>query len=213
MTPYNYSEIKDTKWYFEKYNPQILALADADHDGYITFTEFFFFLTIYQISSELIKKEFDRLGGKMNKDQFSTTLTNIRKKTIMGMKQTNKGAIDARMISASEEEFLHTNQKICENVFQNADTINFDTFLNIKKQIQIAFLHYEFCQFDIEEGQNPEDISISAEDLAKSLLVCLPWNKMQFYTKRAHQCEIQGRVTFNEYVAFQLLIENLDEIK
>ena len=44
---------------------------------------------------------------KMDKQQFSKTLTDLRKKTLLGQKQTNKGFIpDARLISAKEEEFL-----------------------------------------------------------------------------------------------------------
>jgi len=49
LTPYNYGEIKDSKEYLEKHGDKIkkvLNLADADNDGTIDFTEFFFFITI-----------------------------------------------------------------------------------------------------------------------------------------------------------------------
>lgn len=46
LTPYNYTEIKDSKEYFEKYNPDILKVADSNNDGVISFPEFFFFITI-----------------------------------------------------------------------------------------------------------------------------------------------------------------------
>lgn len=47
LTPYNYTALKDNKPYFEKYHPTILEMADIDHDGVISFPEFFFFITIH----------------------------------------------------------------------------------------------------------------------------------------------------------------------
>ena len=67
LTPYNYGEIKDTKEYMEKYSSKvgaILHLADADGDGTISFTEFFFFITILQLPDILIQKDFEKHEGK-----------------------------------------------------------------------------------------------------------------------------------------------------
>ena len=88
LTPYNYTEIKDNKEYFEKYNPDILKVADSNNDGVISFPEFFFFITILQLPIGLIAQEFARVdqkeGRKMTLEQFSKSLTKLRKKTIMG---------------------------------------------------------------------------------------------------------------------------------
>ena len=46
LTPYNFTELKSNKEYFEKNNPDILKIADADGNGDISFPEFFFFITI-----------------------------------------------------------------------------------------------------------------------------------------------------------------------
>lgn len=46
LTPYNYKEIRDNKAYFEKFNPEIMKIADVNLDGVISFPEFFFFITI-----------------------------------------------------------------------------------------------------------------------------------------------------------------------
>lgn len=46
LTPYNYTEMKDMKGYFEKYQPDVLKVADANNDGVISFPEFLFFITI-----------------------------------------------------------------------------------------------------------------------------------------------------------------------
>ena len=46
LTPYNYTEIKDNKQYFEHHSPTVLKVADCNDDGVISFPEFFFFITI-----------------------------------------------------------------------------------------------------------------------------------------------------------------------
>ena len=61
LTPYNFTEIKDNKAYFEKYTPEILKIADADGSGEISFPEFFFFVTILQLPEGLLLREFKNL--------------------------------------------------------------------------------------------------------------------------------------------------------
>ncbi len=71
LTPYNYTEIKDNKKYFEKFQPDILRVADSNNDGVVSFPEFFFFITIPQMPIGLLAKEFakrDPDGHKMNKE-------------------------------------------------------------------------------------------------------------------------------------------------
>jgi len=71
LTPYNYTEIKDNKSYFEKFKPDILRVADSNNDGVISFPEFFFFITILQLPIGLLAKEFakrDPEGLRMNKE-------------------------------------------------------------------------------------------------------------------------------------------------
>lgn len=110
LTPYNYTEMKDNKAYFEKFKPDVLKVADANNDGVISFPEFLFFITILQLPIGLLAKEFakcDPKDMKMDKSQFSKTLTRLRKKTLLGQKQTNKGNSiipDARNISANEQD-------------------------------------------------------------------------------------------------------------
>lgn len=71
LTPYNYTEIKDNKSYFEKHQPDVLKVADANGDGVISFPEFLFFITILQLPLGILAKEFarsDPVGMKMDRD-------------------------------------------------------------------------------------------------------------------------------------------------
>jgi len=45
-TPYNYTELRSPEDYMEKYKPELMEIVDCDKNGQISFTEFFFFLTL-----------------------------------------------------------------------------------------------------------------------------------------------------------------------
>lgn len=58
-----------------------------------------------------------------------------------------------------------------------------------------------------------EKNSIPAEDFAKSLLICLPLNQTNQYLKRIQNLNIEGSVSFEEFIAFAFFIDELDQIK
>jgi hypothetical protein len=84
------------------------------------------------------------------------------------------------MISAKEEEFLETNKEICNRLFEDKELISYKDFELFRNKLKLALRHYEFNQYDVNE----ENKTISAEDFAKSLLVCLPFKEAQKYYYR-----------------------------
>jgi len=60
---------------------------------------------------------------------------------------------------------------------------------------------------------NDEKETISIEDFAKSLLVCLPHNQATVYLKRIESLKLEGEVSFREFIAFQRFIDEVDNIK
>ena len=117
---------------------------------------------------------------------------------------------DARKISASEEEFLCTNQEVCKELFQDKMIINLSDFIAFRDKLKTALRHYEFHQYDVVDEERG---TISAEDFAKSLLVCLPLNHTQRYLKRIQTLNLEGEVTFEEFIAFQHFIDDFEAIK
>jgi hypothetical protein len=58
LTPFNYKAPKDYKNYFSKYGDLVktmMAVADVDGNGQISFCEFFFFVLFMQTTSKSIK--------------------------------------------------------------------------------------------------------------------------------------------------------------
>ena len=114
-SPYNHTALfKDSEDYIKDNNPQFFKKIDVSGEGFISFTEYFFFIVLLQVPSIKIKKAFKKYGGKMNQEQTSIELRNLRKDTKTGKKQQNKVAIDARLIKSSDESFMVTNKGIVE---------------------------------------------------------------------------------------------------
>lgn len=84
---------------------KIFSIADANQDGLISFTEFFFFVTILSLPDLTVKTTFEHHGtdGRMNCDQFADFLFNHRKETKYGKKLNDKETIlETRTVKATE---------------------------------------------------------------------------------------------------------------
>lgn len=70
MTPFCYSPFfEGCDDYLKEHTPGILKKVDADGDGSISFTEYFFFLMLLQIHPRKLKRVFNKYeGGKLTKD-------------------------------------------------------------------------------------------------------------------------------------------------
>ena len=128
---------------------------------------------------------------------------------MIGKKLQNKGKlIESRMISATEQDFLDTNKKLTETIFKDKDEITLSEFLDMKRSLQNGLLHYEFHQYDTDEND-----TISASDFALSLLSTLTFGQATRYHKRIEKIDLPGRVSFEEFVAFQRFTAKSDIIK
>ena len=107
MTPYCHTEFfEGTEEYLKEFTPDILQKVDADGDGTISFTEFFFFLVLLQIEARRLRRVFKKFkDGKMTKPEASEALRTLRKTTQAGQKQQDKVKLDARAIKSSDEDF------------------------------------------------------------------------------------------------------------
>ena len=216
LTPYNYGEIKSGKEYIDEHKERIgkvLHLADANDDGQISFTEFFFFVTVLQVNDSQMKNDFDQKGGKMTKDQFSKNMTAHRTKTKFGGAWLEKQKFDARRIQVSNQDFLDTNKLITDKVYKDKETLTFNDYLVIKTQLQEALLHYEFYQYDVIQEGGKE--YISSEDFAKSLLIFLPFSKYNTYIKHIEKnlSLKDHKVSFGEFLAFHYFMEDIEELR
>ncbi len=88
MSPFCYTPFfEGAEDYVKEHMPAIIKIVDADNDGTISFTEFFFFLVLHQLSYKDLKRGFaDFEGGKMHRDAASEFLRKIRKATQAGQK-------------------------------------------------------------------------------------------------------------------------------
>jgi len=180
LTPYNYGEIKsseDLEKYIEGFKTRVnkvLHYADADGDGIISFTEFFFFVTVLQLPETIIEKDFKKVD-KMDEATFSRCMTTHRKKTKFGSKlQENSqlAVLESRNVKAKEDDFLKTNKDITKKIFNGKESITLQDYLTLRAELQESLWHYEFYQYEVDEAS-----TISAEDFCRSLLIFMPFSK------------------------------------
>ncbi len=147
----------------------------------------------------------------MRSKEFSSTLTKLRKETIIGGKQANKSSSlpEGRLISAKEEDFIATNQAIVDQIFKGKDQIGLSDFEEFRHELRNALRHYEFHMYDVDE----ETDTISAEDFAKSLLTCMPYNQKGLYVKRIGKLNLEGKISWGQFVAFQNFIDDVEQLK
>lgn len=203
------AEKKKVPGYFDKFTPEIMTIVDANHDEKIDFNEYIFFITLLHLPEGEVLRVIEKISPeerKVSKLQFGPELIRLRKSTALGSKQHSRSFIpDGRKITSNEEQITEC---IIEHLFNEKEFITIDDFTQLKNKLKNALLHYEFHQFDVDENE-----TISCEDFAKSLLSCLNFNQATKFMRRIHSLNLEGRVSYPEYVAFHNLIEKADIIK
>ena len=94
-------------------------------------------------------------------------------------------------------------------MFEAKNNIGIEDFTTFKQKLRLALRHFEFHQYEVIEGKE----TISIEEFAKSLMVCLPQHQAALYFKRINSLNLEGEVTFNEFIAFQNFIDDVQTIK
>lgn len=80
--------------------------------------------------------------------------------------------------------------------------------MNLKNLIMEELLYYEFNCFEVDEN-----MSIAAEDFAKSIISYMPVSKVGPYLSRLANLEMDGRVKYSEYIAFMLILQQSKRVE
>ena len=215
LTPYTHGELSTcSEKYLEQHNEKIKNIIDFDGDGSISFPEFVFFLTIFQIPPGVLRKTFRKYeGGKMDKKQFSEELTHLRHKTLQGSKQVNKVIIDARQIAATEEDFLATNLALANRLFAKKEFVTAIDIMKLREDVRELLWRYEF-----ENYEPDENATIHLNDYLRTMLISMNGGQIEKKIKRIAKIsaalpEDQQRVNFDEFLAFQHFLDNIDQLK
>ena len=162
-----------------------------------------------------MRKQFNsNANHTMDHAQFSEILYQLKTKTNTGRRSVENVAFDARQVSASEEEFMQTNNQLVDKIFENKKQINYDDFLELRKQMHEDLLHYLFFT-----GADEND-EMSIEDFLKQTIICVKFSKHHKYLKRigkvVEMFEKEGvnkKVKIDEFLAFQGFLDDIESIK
>ena len=181
LTPYTHGELSTcSDKYLEENNDKIKNIIDFDGDGSISFPEFVFFLTIFQLPPGILRKTFRKYeGAKMDKKQFSEELTNLRHKTLQGSKQVNKVIIDARQIAATEDDFLATNLALVNRLFAKKEFVTAIDIMKLREEVRQLLWQYEFENYDPDEKE-----TIHLSDYLRTMLSSMNGGQIEKKIKR-----------------------------
>ena len=146
----------------------------------------------------------------MDKKQFSEELSHLRHKTLQGSKQVNKVIIDARQIAATEEDFLATNLALASRIFAKKEFVTAIDIMKLREDVRQLLWKYEF------ENYTPDDSgTIHLSDYLRTMLSSMNGGQIEKKIKRIAKIsaalpEDKQRVTFEEFLAFQHFLDNID---
>ena len=218
MTPYCYTAFfEDEDEYLKEHRPDILKRVDADGDGTISFTEYFFFLVLLQSEDRDIRKTWKKYEDKSSKtvtrENCIKMLRELRKSTQAGARQMDRVSIDARAIKATEEDFTRTNHHLVELLFKDKDSISYDDILSLQFQFWEDLWHYHFHTLE------PNDKGrISTPMLLSSKLCDLPGSSIEKYRQQISKIERElgdndPGITLQEFIVVQIFFNSMSKVK
>lgn len=122
----------------------------------------------------------------------------------------NKVSVDARLITATEEDFLKTNLNFAERIFKNKEYVSAIDIIHIKFQVRNLLWLYEFESYEPDENK-----TISLSEYLRTMLSSMHGGQIEKKIKKIKKVcaalpEDKQRVTFDEFLAFQHFLDNID---
>merc|ERR1712137_512332 len=209
ITPYNYKRGADVGPNGSKYNENpklnepllnILKVIDTNGDGLISFSEFIFFSTLLSIPTKYFRYAFNLFdedgNGSISANEFKNVMRLLRQSNPLAKAQrSDKDAIDSAGVFP---EFFGEDGK---------DELDFERFEKFLTDLRTAVLQVQFRMIEGKDG------TISARDYATNLASYGNLRHMSEYLSRAAKLRNNpARITFEEYQAFNTVLESLTEI-
>ncbi|OMJ83050.1 hypothetical protein SteCoe_16081 [Stentor coeruleus] len=200
LTPFNYSAATNYNFFKER-EILIIKAVDANRDGKVSFSEYFFFIVLLSTPAKELKRMFEVKGGKLNMGKFLEVMLEAKNKSPQGKRLANSIALDPRSTNITDRDFKESCSTLFEEFFSNKESIEWEEFKELRDKISEELLTYEFYSFEVENN------CISAEDFAKSLIAYMPTSLSDMYLSRLESLKVEGCVSLENYLAFMFVMQ------
>jgi len=191
---------------------RLFQMVDIDSDGLVSFHEYVFFMTLISIPENRFKTMFcmfdlDR-SGEIDEQEFASMMRVLKSKSPIG--------VASRVDVVSTSNKVKQQKKKAAELSRDRYPILFGKHGN-KKLTYPKFARYLLdLQEDIAvlefEGFNPDgDDTISSKDFALSLVSHVYPKQFRAYRSKIEALR-EGRIGFKDYMAFNKMLKNLEEI-
>lgn len=118
-------------------NTTILRLFDLDRTGDISVEEYVFFLTMYYMREEELRRRF--ASGQITKESFLPFYEGVQKRYDLTL--TVKGTLDPRSVRVDEGSHSHQ-MKVIKTLFKHQEQISIADLIAIKERIRYEVDYY-----------------------------------------------------------------------
>mmetsp|Transcript_5348 Transcript_5348/g.12914 ORF Transcript_5348/g.12914 Transcript_5348/m.12914 type:complete len:425 (-) Transcript_5348:106-1380(-) len=191
---------------------RLFQLVDMDADGFVSFHEYIFFTTLLGIPESKFSLAFRMFdlneNGDIDQQEFSAMLEVLKAKNPVAA-AARSDVVSASNAVKRKKRKAAAHDKCTYPVLFGKDgkqKLNYDRFTKYLHQLKEDLLTMEFESFGPDRRR-----TISGQDFARSLISHLYPKQQRLFMKRIATLE-DSRVSMPEFLAFDSMIQHLDEI-
>ena len=182
----------------------LLETLDANHDGYISYAEYLFFISLLSIPDDMVDiafKMFDADGnGVVDANEFAQVMKVMRKLNPLTSSSRDAGALS---------QVKRRNTQVMPSFFgpDGKDTLSLTHFKTFMARLHSSVLELEFRLLD---PQNTG--SVLLKDFALTLVSYGDSKHVAKYSKRVESITKEEKITFDEFLKLHAAIDHIENI-
>lgn len=191
---------------------RLFQLVDLNGDGLISYHEYIFFMTMLSLPPSRFKVAFEMFdldgNGSLDQKEFASMIGVLKAKSAMGASSHSSAVSSSNKVKTAKSKEAQTKISRYPVLFglRGTKTLAYSRFSGFLEQLQADLVTLEFESF------GPVEESITAADFATSLVSHVYPNQYKGYMKRIKLIDESTRVTYQQFLSFEKILANLDDI-
>jgi len=186
--------------------------VDLNGDGLISYHEYIFFMTMLSLPPSRFKVAFEMFdldsNGSLDQKEFASMIEVLKSKSAMGASSHSNAVSTSNKVKSAKSKEAQVHKGKYPVLFgqRGLKTLTYSRFAGFLDQLQKDLVTLEFESF------GPVEDSITAGAFATSLVSHVYPNQYKSYMKRIKLIDESTRVTYEQFLAFEQVLANLDDI-
>lgn len=193
---------------------RLFQLVDLNGDGLISYHEYIFFMTMLSLPASRFKIAFEMFdidgNGTLDQKEFASMIEVLKSKSSMGKSSKSDVVSSSNKVKGAKTKAAQSEKGKYPVLFgaHGTKTLTFSRFSGFLENLQADLVTLEFESFGPDK-----DGSISAADFATSLIAHVYPKQTKTYMKRIGALDSDIRVSYQDFLAFEKMLSQLDDIE